>query len=66
MHGDNDPRFAGCACTPCSLTRNFAAFRDSAPPDRPSEITDRHQAAAFMLWLSWQLGATIDDADDED
>lgn len=58
-------RMEGCACSVCSETRNFAEFRDLAePPSRPAVITNRLEAAAFMRWLSAELVALVDRAEE--
>jgi hypothetical protein len=58
-HGDyGDARFSGCDCSHCALTRSFLAFRDSGIPERRAAITNRREAAVFLLFMAGQVGTS--------
>lgn len=68
-HGDladiRGGRFADCGCAHCALTKNFLAFRDAIPPDRPATITTRLEAAQFLRWMAAELIVLVDAAKEE-
>jgi hypothetical protein len=68
-HGDlsdiRGGRCSHCTCHHCALTKSFLEFRDSAnPPARPSTISCRREAAAFLRGLSVELVTLVDAAEE--